>query len=259
MKTVMILGANASEVPVIKRAREMGHNVIAVDRECDAPGFQVEGVIRVQDSIADKEKILEIAKKYNINGILASVDAGVRSAAYVSQIMKLPGISEKAAFMGTDKVAMRECLKERKIPVPRFYIIKGKNEYLKAIDKFEQRCVVKAADSSGSLGIYLLNNVDMMEEVNYAFDYCKQFSGTGKLLIEEFMEGPEICVESLCSGGFAIQFKLRTKWLKNLHFSRTVDIVNHPSWTKKYKKKLRKLQLKLIWLLKIIRVHHVRR
>ena len=218
MKTVMILGANDSEVPVIKRAREMGHNVVVVDREHDAPGFFVDGVIRVQNSIADKEKILKIAEQYNIDGILSSVDAGVRPAAYVARIMNLPGISEEAAFMGTDKVAMRERLKARNIPVPCFYIVKGKNEYLKAIAKFNNKCVVKAADSSGSRGIYLLKDVAKTEEVHYAYDYCRQFSSTNELLIEEFMEGPEICVETLNSGGVCYPIQITDQMPKKPPF-----------------------------------------
>ena len=98
MKTVMILGGSASEVPVIKSALEMGHQVVLVDRDESSPGFK-EDVIAEYHSIADKEIILEIARKYKIDGVIASVDAGVRSAAYVCRILGLPGISEEAAFM----------------------------------------------------------------------------------------------------------------------------------------------------------------
>ena len=200
MKTVMILGGSASEVPVIKRALEMGHKVVLVDRDETSPGFK-EKVVPEYHSIADKEKILELAQKYKIDGILASVDAGVRPTAYVCKVMGLPGISEEAAFMGTDKVAMRIRLKERGVPVPEFYIVKSKEEYLEAVSKFTDVCIVKAADSSGSRGIYKLKDLTDESDIDYAYDYCREFSSTGELLIEEFMVGPEICVETLSAGG----------------------------------------------------------
>ena len=159
------------------------------------------GVIVERCSIADKEEILELAKKYSIDGILASVDAGVRSTAYVANQLGLPGISEEAAFMGTDKVAMRKRLKERGVPVPEFYEVKNKEEYDKVVSQFKEKCIVKAADSSGSRGIYELKDLTNQQEIDYAYDYCVQFSGTGELLVEEMMEGQEICAETLSSDG----------------------------------------------------------
>ena len=207
MKTVMILGGSASEVPVIRRALDMGHKVVLVDRDEKSPGFK-ENVIAEHHSIADKDKILELAQKYHIDGILASVDAGVRPTAHVCKVMGLPGISEEAAFMGTDKVAMRLRLKERGVPVPEFYIVKTKEKYLEAVSKFDDTCIVKAADSSGSRGIYKLKNLNDTADINYAYDYCREFSSTGELLIEEFMVGPEICAETLSSKGICYPIQI---------------------------------------------------
>lgn len=229
MKTVMILGGSASEVPVIRRALEMGHRVVLVDRDEKSPGFQ-EDVIKEYYSIADKEKILELAQKHKIDGILASVDAGVRSTAYVCKVMGLPGISEEAAFLGTDKVAMRIRLKERGVPVPKFYIAKTKDEYLKAISKFDDACIVKAADSSGSRGIYKLKDLMDIRDIDYAFNYCKGFSSTGELLIEEFMVGPEICTETLNLGGYVIRYKLRIKCIRSHLILPIADIASRQCW-----------------------------
>lgn len=201
MKTVMILGGSASEVPVVEASLKMGHRTIVVDRSDDVPCFHVDGVIIERESIADKTAVLEIAKRHNIDGIVASVDAGVPTAAYLSKELGLPGISEEAAVMGTDKVAMRKRLAERGVPVPEFYVVSSKDEYLDAIRKFKKKAIVKAADSSGSRGIYLLPDLNNETDVDFAFDYCMPFSSTGKLLIEEVMEGPEICAETLSSKG----------------------------------------------------------
>lgn len=214
MKTVMILGGSASEVPVVEASLNMGHKTIIVDRSDDVPCFHVDGVMIERESIADKTAILELAKKYDIDGIVASVDAGVPTAAYVSKELGLPGISEEAAVMGTDKVAMRRRLAERGIPVPEFYVVSSKDEYLDAIGKFKKKAIVKAADSSGSRGIYLLPDLHNEEEIDYAFDYCMPFSGTGELLVEEVMEGPEICAETLSSKGVCYCVQITDEMVK---------------------------------------------
>ena len=203
-----------SEVPVIERTLEMGHKVVVVDRDKHSPGLFVEGIIPEYNSIADKDKILELAQVHKIDGIIASVDAGVLSAAYVSQRLHLPGITERAAFLGTNKVAMRLRLKERGVPVPEFYISKNKQEYLDAVAMFKDKCIVKAADSSGSRGIYLLKNLKSKEEKDYAYDYCIEFSGTGELLIEEFMEGLEIAVETLNVDGICYPIQITDQMAK---------------------------------------------
>lgn len=197
----MVLGGNYSEVPVVEASISKGYRTIVVDREDNIACSAIEGAIIEQASIADKETILELAKKYNIDGIIASVDAGVRTAAYIAQVMGLPGISEEAAFMGTDKVAMRKRLKQCNIPIPEFYEVQSKDEYLSAISNFDEKCIVKPADSSGSRGVFLLDDLKDQTKINFAYDYCSQFSSTGALLVEEAMEGPEICVETLSSDG----------------------------------------------------------
>ena len=178
MKTILIMGAGASEIPAIKSALNMGLKVVLVDRNENAPGFRIPGVIRVVNSIAEKEKILEIAKDYNIDGIVTFVDSGVRSVAYVAAQLHLPGLSEKSAFLGTDKIAMRKRLKEYGVPIPKFYSVTNKEELYKAVSKFEKRCVIKAPDSAGSRGIFLLNDVNDKQQIEYAFSYCMENSGT---------------------------------------------------------------------------------
>lgn len=218
MKTVMVLGGSASEVPVIERALALGHNVIVVDKDETVPGLRIAGVKAYQCSISDKEEILNIAKENKIDGIIPSVDAGVRTAAYVARVLNIPGISENAAILGTDKTEMRKRIKEQGIPVPEFYIARTFSDYLESIQKFESKCIVKAADSSGSRGIYLIEDITNFNDIKYAYDYCLQFSSTGQLLVEEFMEGLEICVETLNANGICYPIQITDEMHKEPPF-----------------------------------------
>lgn len=198
MKKIMILGASILQLPAIMKAKEMGLQVIAVDMDPHAIGFNEKNIICEVISTIDEDKILECAKRHNIDGIATiCTDLPIRAVARVAKELGLPGISEEAAYMCTNKGAMRKRLKEYGVPVPEYYNVVTKEEYLEAISRFEEKCVVKAVDNSGSRGIQLIYDITDQKSVVEAFYYCKKFSHSGELVVEEFMEGPEVCVETL--------------------------------------------------------------
>lgn len=201
MKTILIMGAGASEIPAIQKAKEMGLKVILVDRNEKAPGFKQPDIIKEVHSIADKEGVLKIAERHQVDGIVTFVDSGVRSVAYVAKRLHLPGLSEESAYMGTNKIAMRRRLQECGVPIPKFTVIRTREEMRKAVLEFEKKCVIKVPDSAGSNGIYLVKDTTDSKDIDYAFDYCMGATEAGELLIEELMIGPEICAETISSGG----------------------------------------------------------
>ena len=215
MKKIMILGASILQLPAIIKAKEMGLQVIAVDMDPNAIGFKEENVICEVISTIDEEGILAAAKKHNIDGIVTiCTDLPMRAVARVARELGLPGISEEAAYMCTNKGAMRERLKQCGVPVPEYYNVVTKEEYFDAIRKFENKCVVKAVDNSGSRGIQLINDVNDIKSVEEAYEYCKQYSHCGELVVEEFMEGPEVCVETLSVDGVCYPIQITDQLAK---------------------------------------------
>ena len=202
MKKLMILGASILQLPAIEEAKKMGLEVIAVDMNPNAVGFSVPGVIKEVISTTDTERVLECAKKHKIDGITTiCTDYPMRTVAKVASELGLPGITEQAAINATDKSKMRMCLEKAGLPIPKFIIVKTIDEYLERIKEFKDCCVVKAVDNSGSRGIQLVRDLNDEAKLREAYEYCKSFSRSGDILLEEFMEGPEICVETLSVDG----------------------------------------------------------
>lgn len=202
MKKIMILGASVLQVPAIKKAKDMGLQVIAVDMDPNAIGFQIEGIQTEVISTIDTEKVLEAARKYRIDGIMTlASDMPMRTVAVVAKELGLVGIDEETALKATNKAVMRECLAQNQVPVPRFYKVNSKNEYLSAIEKFSNDCIVKPSDNSGSRGVMLINNVADKESVEQAYEYSKTYSRSGDIVVEEYMTGPEVSVETLSVDG----------------------------------------------------------
>ncbi len=75
MKKILIIGAGFLQKFVIKKAKQLGYYVYAVDGNPNAEGFAYADEHECID-IVDKEKCLLYAKKNNIDGVMtAATDA----------------------------------------------------------------------------------------------------------------------------------------------------------------------------------------
>ena len=194
MKTIMVVGAGLSQIPAINIAKVMGLKVLAIDGNPLAPGLKCANFSEII-STNDVKKAIEIAKKYEINGVLTiGTDSGVRTVAAVAHSMGLVGIQPKSAEMTTDKYLMRKRLFEENVPSPNFGLACDIVEGEEIANQIGFPLVIKPIDSSGSRGVKFVKNP---EELMESFSFAQKYSPLGKVIIEEFMEGNEVSVEAL--------------------------------------------------------------
>lgn len=201
-KSVMILGASELQLPAIRIAKKMGYKVISVDYNPEAIGFE-EADIKLVISTIDMEAVLEAARKYEPDYIFTSTsDAPVRTAAYVNeQLGRKIDISYADSICVTDKSYMRKRLKENEVPIPEFYVVNNFDEFKQAVNRFTGKCVVKPADNAGSRGVHLLMGSNIEKGLEKEYEYTKKYSRTGIVLVEEYMGGREMSVESITENG----------------------------------------------------------
>lgn len=203
-KKIMILGASILQLPAIEKAKEMGLDVIAVDMNPKAVGFQVDGVKKEVISTIDIPMVIKAAEKHQIDGIMTlASDMPMRTVAAVAEKMNLIGIDQETAIKATNKAEMRKALREYNVPIPLFFHVNTKEEFFSAVQKIKDagcRCIVKPVDNSGSRGIDLLKDFERAT-LDRAYKYSKQSSRCGNLMVEEYMEGPEVSVETLSING----------------------------------------------------------
>ena len=214
MKKIMILGASILQLPAILKAKEMGLQVVAVDMDKNAIGFQNADVC-LEISTIDIPRVVEAAKQHNVDGVMTlASDMPMRTVAAVAKELNIVGVAENTALKATNKALMRECLQENNVPIPKFFRIKDYESYVTATQQFMGQFIVKPADNSGSRGVLLVKDANDKETAEYAFKYSKKHSGSGEIVVEEFMEGPEVSVETLSVDGnihiIAITDKLTT-------------------------------------------------
>lgn len=201
-KRLMILGASILQLPAIEKAIEMGLEVIAVDMNPKAVGFGVQGVEKEIISTIDEQAIVEAAKKHKIDGIMTlATDMPMRSVAAVAKEMNLIGIDADTAFKATNKVEMRRALQSCGVPIPKFFKVTNEEEYIEVVKQFNVPFIVKPADSSGSRGIFEVIDITDKQLIKEAYYYCKPFSRVGDVVVEEYMSGPEVSVETLSIDG----------------------------------------------------------
>ena len=198
-KTIMIIGASILQLPAIEKATEMGLKVVAVDMNPNAIGFLVPGVIKEVISTIDIPAAVKAAKYYNIDGVMTlATDMPMRTVAAVAKECGLVGVSEDTAIKATDKSVMREALKVAGVPIPKFFRVTNEDEFKTAVKSIDGAFMVKPADSSGSRGIL---KVEDRANIVSAYEYTKQFSHSGIVVVEECMIGPEVSVETIAIDG----------------------------------------------------------
>ncbi|MEE0394830.1 ATP-grasp domain-containing protein [Holdemanella biformis] len=201
-KKLMILGASILQLPAIEKAKEMGLDVLVVDMNPDAVGFKVPGIEKEIISTIDIQAVISAAKRHRIDGIMTlATDMPMRTVAAVAKEMNLIGIDEETALKATNKAEMRKALQVNNVPIPKFYVVSNKDEYKDVVKQFNVPFIVKPADSSGSRGIFEVKDIHNEDLIVEAYEYCHPFSRVGDVVVEEYMEGPEVSVETLTVNG----------------------------------------------------------
>lgn len=203
-KKMMILGASALQVPAIKKAKELGYQIILVDYDANAVGFPLAD-IKLVVSTLDQEEVYRQALIYKPDVVITSTSDGpVRTAAYVNEKLgKQPDLSYKDSLCATIKSYMRDRLKENHLPIPEYYAVNNFNEFTEAVRKLNGCCIIKPADNAGSRGVVLLNGSSFPsnDQLLQAYEYSRDNARGGVVMVEEYMTGPEVSVEAMTING----------------------------------------------------------
>lgn len=201
-KKIMILGASILQLPAIRKAKEMGLDVVVVDMNPNAIGFKEEGIIKEIISTNDIPNVLESALNNKIDGIMTlSSDMPIRTVAEVAERMGLVGVSRETALKATNKIEMRNALKEHGVPIPMYYKISSYDEFLSLIKSIDKPVIIKPSDSSGSRGVYKIDSVKEVDNLLKIYEYSAKYSKDGDVIVEEYMDGAEVSVETFSIDG----------------------------------------------------------
>ena len=192
-KTIMFLGAGEEQCEAINVALDLGLRVVAVDGNPEAPGLKIADV-GINADIKDVEAMIEIGKKYKIDGVMTHAVEIPQVVAKVAKALDLPGLDPEVAERATNKLERIKCLTEKGIPCPKFETAKTVEEAKKKAEKIGFPYVFKPIDSAGARGVIKVSNKD---EIEKAFNHTLSYTQENIILIEEYLEGKELSTESI--------------------------------------------------------------
>ena len=184
-KKLMLLGGIRYLLPAIEVAHRHGCHVVTADYLPDNIAHKYSDEYH-NVSILDKEAVLTLAKKLQIDGILSyAVDPGVVTAAYVAEQMGLPfTCSFEAACILQDKSRFRRFLTDNGFNVPKAKGYTDAEEAIKDVDYFNWPVIVKPVDSAGSKGV---TRVDDPKNLKAAIIHALDESHNGHFIVEDFL------------------------------------------------------------------------
>ena len=185
MKKILLLGGSSQQIAAIETAKRLGYHTVLCDFLTDNPGqYHADKFYLV--STTDKNAVLDVAKKENIDGVLAyASDPAAPTAAYVAERLGLPGNPLESVETLCNKDRFRAFLKANHFSVPESMAFSDYESFSGNEKHFQLPVIVKPVDSSGSKGVTVLRFWQGIEE---AIEFALSFSRCGRFIVEEFIE-----------------------------------------------------------------------
>ena len=198
---IICLAAGKSQESLLIKAKSLGYVIVAVDKNADALGFKYADDC-VCESTYDTQAIIKkldlFGNKYKWIGVLnRSSGPPVIVAAELSEYFNIPGMPVETANSLVNKDQLREICTRYDLPTPKYIICLTTDNVPVEIIKFP--VVVKPALSLvGKSGISVVSSKD---DLPNAIEYAKEKTINDKILIEEYLPGPDLTLVSFSVDG----------------------------------------------------------
>ena len=183
---ILVIGSGGREHALAwKLAQSPGVQVFA------APGNP--GIARIGTCVAGapRDAAVAIGADLTVVGPEVPLVAGVVDE-FRSRGLKIVGPNRDAARLEGSKIFAKNFLTKRKIPTAEFVTVENAAEALEALERFGFPVVLKADGLAAGKGVVIAQN---RAEAEAAFSTL-----TGRLVIEEFLQGREVSFIALCDG-----------------------------------------------------------
>ena len=171
MKTIMVIGAGKTQMPLIEAAKKEGYHTVVCDLNPDAPGVALADEY-CKISTTDRNGLFRTAQEKKIDGILANSEYAMCDVAFISQELGLVGNPEEAIAILSSKSKFRTLQKQIGLFAP------------KVGNGFSFPVIIKPDMNSGTRGTAVANTE---AEVEAAIETCERISRNGKTIIEEYI------------------------------------------------------------------------
>lgn len=206
MKRIAVIGANKPLLPFYRQAKAMGYYIIGIAYDRGAVCKQYCDKF-YPISFTEKDKVLEACRKEAIDGITSfSLESALPTVIYVAQNLGLVSNTEECVRRLANKYTMRNSLNAAGIRNPQYAIVTNQSELDKLNIPFP--CIVKPVDSGGSQGVTMVNQ---KEDLMRAYERSLEYSHSGGVIVEQYVDGREFSVEYLSHNGKHFNIQITDK------------------------------------------------
>ncbi len=196
-KTLLILGTGLDQVPGIKKARELDLYTIGLDINQDSPGAGLVDEFYAV-SVKDIDQVIDFAKNYTDRKIDGIIAFGVDIPHILAKAADILNVSYYTSYelaaISQDKYLAKNLLNQYDVKLPPYKKITSKDSLKKAVQEFKYPCVLKPTNNCGARGVIRITEDTDLE---WAFNFSKNYSRKGELILEKFLDGPQISSESI--------------------------------------------------------------
>lgn len=195
-KRILILGAGNAQIDAIEYCKSHGYEVVGCSYttvDCGIPHLDY----FEQVDIKSVEGVSALAKKYGVNAVYSvGSDLAMPTAMKVSEELRLPHfVSSEVASICHSKHLMRSALGSDFEGNAKFIVCETVDEAVK-FDDFP--AMMKPVDSQGQRGCF---KVESEEDIIEHFATSLDYSIEGKVIVEKFVNGPEVSVNAYFQNG----------------------------------------------------------
>lgn len=196
MGRLLVLGAGILQIPIIRKAKELGHYVIAADGSPDAPGLEIADKPIVAN-IVSEEIMLSIAREEKIDGVIHPCsEVAMNVMGRLNDELGLSGIGKDAAVRATNKHLMRKAFETYGAPSPKSFLLESSQYGWELFnEQFDTDAILKPSRNSGSRGISKITKGIAKEQFMWLYEVALNESRDKSVLLEQFVDGPEFSVE----------------------------------------------------------------
>ncbi len=200
---ILILGGGIMQLPAVRIARERGWRVTVAAGEV-MPAIQELADAVLETDLSQEEAVVaaarELRRRRGLDGVFTAGTDFSTTVARVAEALGLPGIPYQVALGATDKARMRAILSAAGLSCPRFLSTDAVRGGIRLAEGMGFPLVVKPVDNMGARGV---RRVDDQEELRAALEVALEASRTGRAIVEEYMDGPELSLDAVVYRGRA--------------------------------------------------------
>jgi biotin carboxylase len=213
-KRVLIIGGGEALLHLLDRANRLRVDTVVVQKRelIKDEIFQMAGRVLVLDYESDPllEPIAQaIHRTHPLDRVISLTEYGLMPAARLSHALGLPALPPEVVERTRDKHAMRQALSAAGFDVVKAALGRSVEDLSRFREKVGSRFIIKPRDGVGS------QQVLCVDETTNLADTVAMFNGD--FLMEEYLEGRELSIESFSFNGKHFMFGINeeTKYFEN--------------------------------------------